>query len=129
MKIFNFHKLSAHLRGGDIMEKIVRCCVLILFAVLCIGVASMAEEITLTTYYPAPYGSYEELQAIRLAVGSTASMPAGDGDLSVGDNIDAASYSVGGTAGYSGVIQVLSNDGVTTVTITVTNGIITNVTP
>jgi len=32
-----------------------------LLAVLGIGVTLMAEDITLTTYYPAPYGAYNEL--------------------------------------------------------------------
>jgi len=32
-----------------------------LLAVLALGATLMAEEITLTTYYPAPYGAYEEL--------------------------------------------------------------------
>lgn len=31
-----------------------------LLFVLCLGVSSIAEEITLTTYYPAPYGAYKE---------------------------------------------------------------------
>jgi len=32
-----------------------------LLALLGLGVTLMAEEITLTTYYPAPYGAYDEL--------------------------------------------------------------------
>jgi hypothetical protein len=32
-----------------------------LFIMFVLGVASIAEEITLTTYYPAPYGAYNEL--------------------------------------------------------------------
>jgi len=32
-----------------------------LCVVLLMGIYSMAEDITLTTYYPAPYGAYEEL--------------------------------------------------------------------
>jgi len=35
---------------------------------LFIGVSSIAEEITLTTYYPAPYGAYEELDVGTLNV-------------------------------------------------------------
>ena len=34
--------------------------------------AQQNEEITLTTYYPAPYGDYDELQTNRLAVGNNA---------------------------------------------------------
>ncbi|UCB56699.1 MAG: hypothetical protein JSV30_05715 [Candidatus Omnitrophota bacterium] len=31
--------------------------------------ASFAEEITLTTYYPAPYGIYRQMRAQRMAIG------------------------------------------------------------
>jgi hypothetical protein len=34
-----------------------------------IALAQDTEEITLTTYYPAPYGDYEELQTASLSVG------------------------------------------------------------
>lgn len=102
----------------------------ILFCVFFISASSIAEEITLTTYYPAPYGNYEELQATMLAIGSSETMPSGDGDLNVAGDIDAAgavdagSYSVSGSAGDSGTFT--SNDGKT---IIVTNGIITSITP
>ncbi len=43
------------------MQKLASFSVVFLFCVFCIGVSSIAEEITLTTYYPAPYGAYEEL--------------------------------------------------------------------
>lgn len=49
------------------MRKIARTITVVLFAILCLGISSIAEEITLTTYYPAPYGAYEEL-AISQAV-------------------------------------------------------------
>jgi len=39
------------------------------------------ETLTITTYYPAPYGSYNELQTNKLAVGDTN----GDGQLSAAD--------------------------------------------
>ena len=111
------------------MKKISRALAAILFAVLCLGISSIAEEITLTTYYPAPYGNYEELQATKLAVGSATTMPTTDGDLEVGGNINAASYSVGGTAGHTNTYTVVTsvdflNQAVTTETITVTNGIV-----
>jgi predicted aspartyl protease len=48
-------------KKGVFIEKTIKCFAVILFAVLCVGVAGIAEEITLTTYYPAPYGVYEEL--------------------------------------------------------------------
>lgn len=40
-----------------------------------------AEDITITTYYPSPYGSYNDLQSNKLAVGDTN----GDGNLTVAD--------------------------------------------
>lgn len=39
------------------------------------------EEITITTYYPSPYGIYNHLQANRIAVGDTS----GDGFLTDSD--------------------------------------------
>ena len=50
-----------------------KCIVVIVGIVLfCMGNASYAEDETLelTTYYPAPYGEYEDLYADRLAVGN-----------------------------------------------------------
>jgi len=105
------------------MQKTIKIFTVVLFAVLCVAVSSMAEDITLTTYYPAPYGVYEELQATSMAVGSATSVPAGDGDLDVGDNVNAVSYSVGGVAGYNGDL----NDSTGTKIATVVNGIITAV--
>ena len=35
--------------------------IVFLFCVFCIGISVIAEEITLTTYYPAPYGAYQQL--------------------------------------------------------------------
>ena len=39
------------------------------------------EDITITTYYPSPYGVYNELQSNKMAVGDTD----GDGQLTVAD--------------------------------------------
>lgn len=39
------------------------------------------EQITITTYYPSPFGSYRELRAIRLTVHPTRAMTANDGEL------------------------------------------------
>ena len=45
-----------------------------LLALLGLGVTLMAEEITLTTYYPAPYGAYDELIVSgNVGIGTTAS--------------------------------------------------------
>ncbi len=43
---------------------------LALFTILSLFLARAQEQITLTTYYPAPYGVYVELRSQRLAVGS-----------------------------------------------------------
>lgn len=61
------------------MQKIVRFFSVFLFLVFCWGVSSIAENITLTTYYPAPYGAYVELSANKLAVGENAAMPTDNG--------------------------------------------------
>ena len=43
--------------------------------------AQPPEQITITTYYPSPFGSYRELRTNRLVVHSTRAMPAADGIL------------------------------------------------
>ncbi|MBU3911271.1 MAG: hypothetical protein KKD90_01655 [Candidatus Omnitrophica bacterium] len=43
------------------MEKLGRFLGAFLSIMLFMGICSIAEEITLTTYYPAPYGAYNEL--------------------------------------------------------------------
>ena len=43
------------------MKKIDRFVSVFLFCLFLFGVSVMAEDITLTTYYPAPYGTYNEL--------------------------------------------------------------------
>lgn len=84
------------------MQKIFKIFAVFLFAVLCAGVSSMAEEITLTTYYPAPYGNYEELQATKLAVGSATTMPTTDGDLIASGTIRAdTAFNINGTDGHT----------------------------
>lgn len=44
------------------------------------------EQITITTYYPSPFGSYRELRTNRMAVSPTRAMPVTDGELAWGDN-------------------------------------------
>ena len=63
------------------MKRITRFVGVLLFVVFGLSISSIAEEITLTTYYPAPYGEYEELRANKFAVGSTATMPTTDGEF------------------------------------------------
>ena len=48
---------------------------------LCGSYDAFAEDITISTYYPSPYGSYGELQSNKLAVGDTN----GDSALGAGD--------------------------------------------
>ncbi|MFH0839047.1 MAG: hypothetical protein V1893_02555 [Candidatus Omnitrophota bacterium] len=45
----------------------------ILVFLILVGLVSLnfAENLTLTTYYPAPYGNYTELRASRMALGDT----------------------------------------------------------
>ena len=45
------------------MRKAERFFWVFLFFVFSIGASSIAEEITLTTYYPSPQGAYEDLSA------------------------------------------------------------------
>ena len=54
-----------------------------LFFILFFPPFLFAEEITITTYYPSPYGVYNQLQTNRLAVGYTdaADQPNRDGDI------------------------------------------------
>jgi hypothetical protein len=54
---------------------------IISFLLLFCCLSFAAEEITLSTYYPAPYGTYDELQAYKLSVGDTNS----DGILDAND--------------------------------------------
>ena len=112
------------------MEKVLRFFCAFLFVLLFIGINSMAEEVTLTTYYPAPYGNYVELQATKLAVGPTVAMPINDGDLAVETSIW-----VNGTQGDTGAYVVVSSVRLLagpilqkrTRTVTVEGGVITSV--
>jgi len=72
--------------------------VLAVFFICGITYAEDTEEITLTTYYPAPYGEYDGLAANSMAVGRTYAIPAADnlvieGNVGIGTrtpNIDLA---------------------------------------
>lgn len=116
--------------------------ILFLLFVFC-GISFAAEEITITTYYPSPYGSYDQLTANDMKIGSgySASSFVNDGlivqgnvgigtatpsqKLMVNGAIEGTSYRVGGTAGWNGSMTVRDNGGASDCTITVTNGIIT----
>jgi len=65
------------------------------------------ESITITTYYPSPYGSYNELAANRLAIGDTngngtldaADQPNRDGDIRLKAQTDDPAFWPAGTQG------------------------------
>lgn len=123
-----------------------------LFLFFCSTFVSAAEEITITTYYPSPYGSYNQLQASTLGVGDnnvSGGLDSGDvpdpatdpGDvwisgnvgigtmaptqaLDVNGTVNATAYQVGATPGISSVLSVRDAGG-GSCTITVTNGIVT----
>ncbi len=57
---------------------------LLVFSLAAYVVPSFAEEqITLSTFYPAPYGDYDELTANKMVISSTYAMPADPVDLLV----------------------------------------------
>ncbi|MBU1061666.1 MAG: hypothetical protein KJ952_02970 [Candidatus Omnitrophica bacterium] len=62
------------------MNKIIIVLTMVLFCTLCLGISVIAEEITLTTYYPAPYGAYVQLAVESLGVGDNNSSGAVDGN-------------------------------------------------
>ena len=117
------------------MQRLTRLFVVALFVVLCMGVSSVAEEITLTTYYPSPEGNYDELQAAKLAVGSSTTMPTTDGDLEASGTVRAnTAFNFNGTDGDTITFQVVTdtktagpNVQIRTRDITVQGGIITDV--
>ncbi|MFA5373889.1 MAG: hypothetical protein WC354_06905, partial [Candidatus Omnitrophota bacterium] len=53
-----------------IRQKIAMLLPLLIIALVSIVLAA-DESITLTTFYPSPFGSYDKLQTNRLAVGDT----------------------------------------------------------
>ena len=97
------------------MNKLFKLLVTALFMVFCMGVSSMAEEVTITTYYPTPLGNYDELQATKLAVGSSTTMPATDGDLEASGTVQADTvrantvFNINGTDGYTETFTVVTN--------------------
>ncbi len=117
------------------MQKLSRFFAVVLFVVLCMGASSVAEEITLTTYYPSPEGNYDELQAAKLAVGSSTTMPTTDGDLEASGTVRAnTAFNFNGTDGDTITFQVVTdtktagpNVQIRTRDITVQGGIITDV--
>jgi hypothetical protein len=110
---------------------------------------SSMEQMEITTYYPSPYGSYNELTAKRVKIGTTYSQSTttvaddnllvegkvriGTTDQSaasklvVSGNTDSSTYSANGTSGVSSTLTVIKSVGppATTCTITITGGIVT----
>ena len=115
------------------MKKTLRIFSLFLFTMLCLAISSIAEEITLTTYYPAPFGNYEELQATKFAVGSGTSMPTADGNLEAAGTIRAnTAFNLNGNDGVTQTYTVITDIRIVGInlqkqsrTITVEGGIIT----
>ncbi|MDP2910777.1 MAG: hypothetical protein Q8N76_00320 [Candidatus Omnitrophota bacterium] len=63
-----------------------------LLAILGFGATLMAEDITLTTYYPAPYGAYDELSTAGATNLATTS-----GNVGIGTTNGGAKFDVAGT--------------------------------
>jgi len=70
-----------------IVDRLRRVFMATLFFVLCAGVYGIAEEITLTTYYPAPYGAYEELSTTNNTYLATDSGSVGIGTSSPNEEL------------------------------------------
>jgi hypothetical protein len=94
------------------MPKLFRNILLVLlFLSLSLTYALALEEIAITTYYPSPYGSYNELRSKRMAIGD-------DYLDSVGYTWEAADGD-GGEVDYQADLVVEGRVGVGTVTPTV----------
>lgn len=61
------------------------------------------ETITITTYYPAPSGSYNELRASKMTVSSTRAMPTADGELYWGNSMAILTSDQGGAIELGGL--------------------------
>lgn len=104
------------------MKRLARLFAAVLFVVFCIGASSIAEEITLTTYYPSPSGNYEDLTAEDLTVSDTLDVTNGavvgstyagtetapadgmlvEGDVAIGKTSATAELDVNGTVNATG---------------------------
>jgi hypothetical protein len=161
------------------MERLGRFLGAFLSIMLFMGIYSIAEEITLTTYYPAPYGAYNELTttgntylattlgnvgiglvatdtiqnkldvegSVAIGAGYSGTSPAAPPNglivqgqvgigtasptvgiaLDVNGTINATDYSAGGVVGVTTTIQGWDAGSGQWKTITITNGIITDV--
>lgn len=65
------------------------------------------ESITITTYYPSPYGSYRQLTADQIAIGSTYRNPTyADGTLYVSGNVGIGTTTPGAALDVSGTAKM-----------------------
>lgn len=75
------------------INKIVLICFIFILSMLSVQIVSFAqtnEDITITTYYPSPYGSYRELTSHRMKVGRTyhdSSVVVSDDNLIIEGNV------------------------------------------
>ena len=75
---------SKKIRVDSCSKKFFGTICVICFSLICvISVFAADETITLTTYYPAPYGVYDELKTSKFAVGKDTPMPGGDGQVNI----------------------------------------------
>ena len=88
--------LSIAIGSHAYMEKTIFVFCLVFFATLPVFAQSnQAESLTISTYYPSPYGSYDRLQTRRLAMGdrnndgklTDADLPPNDGQLYMGRSV------------------------------------------
>lgn len=73
--------------------------------------AQNEESVTITTYYPSPYGVYHELRVDQMAIGSAYSNPStyplSDGNLIAAGTIQATGFNMAAGAGAN---KVLTSD-------------------
>ncbi|MEA3560247.1 MAG: hypothetical protein U9R31_00550 [Candidatus Omnitrophota bacterium] len=93
-----------------------------LFTLILIGLVVMiickdgfAEDVTITTYYPAPFGVYEELRARKIGIGTTymdtTTVNVADDDLIVEGNIGIGMVTPDGKLGVDGEINFVPQAG------------------
>jgi len=77
------------------MKRFERFLGVFLFIMLCLGIYTIAEEITLTTYYPAPYGAYKELTTTEKTCLATSSGNVGIGTTDPKEKLDMSDGNMG----------------------------------
>jgi len=87
------------------MRRIYHITAIISFFILALCSLAFAadETITITTYYPSPSGSYNELRANRMAVGVGTTMPSIIGSLAWGDGVSVLQPDQGGSIELGGL--------------------------